>query len=387
MRKITILAIFVLVVGLTMGLLAQSPGPAEAATTIVVNDDSAGSGSEPAPCNVAPDFTTVQGGVDEATDAAGDTVLICPGEYSEEVTITIDDLTLTGLPGAILDGTSLAGAGSRFGITIDSGVDDVIIEGLEIRDFLGSGGSSDRSSAIVAANGNTSNITIKDNNLHDNFWNGLLVFSNGVPTNHTNWTVEENTATDNGEIGIELTNCSGCVAKENEVSGSGRAGIVIQARNTVSSNPGVTVSNVLVEENEVFGSGAEGIFVLALGSGPLSPFPPISNGGAVLNVVVKENEVDNAGVTGIRVLGFGNGTVTASQVLENEVEDSGTWGIRVQELSGGGAGGNTLSENEAEGSGTFDCIDNTSGAGTASTDNTWTENEGTTSSPAGLCTD
>ena len=81
-------------------------------------------------------------------------------------------------------------------------------------------------------------------------------------------------------------------------------------------------------------------------------------------------------------------TVTGNTVSENEVEGSGTFGIRVEaHILGGGAGGNTVSENEVENSGGTDCTDNTSGGGTAGTANTWTENEGATSSPAGLCTD
>ena len=168
---------------------------------------------------------------------------------------------------------------------------------------------------------------------------------------------------------------------------------MIQARNTVVNNALVTVSNVWVEDNESSGAGTEGIFLLAQAS--TVTFGPIVNGGATLNVVVEENEVHNAGGTGIRVLGFGGvggvgvgvGTVTSSNVLENEVEGSGTLGISVQELSGGSAGGNTLSENEVENSVTTDCIDNSVGAGTSGTANTWTANEGVTSSPAGLCED
>ena len=326
--------------------------------------------------------------IQAAVDAASGGDVIClSGTFNQSVTIGTSDITLRSASTAILDGTGLPAGPptSNHGITLAAGVSGVTIEGLEIRNYNGDGGGNDRSSAILAANGNTSNITVKDNYLHDNFWNGLLVFSNGVPANHTNWTVEENTVASNGFVNIELTNCDGCKVKENIVTGSsGFAGILIQARNTVASNPQVTVSNVVVEENEVSSVG-RGIYLLALGSGPLPPFPAIVNGGALLqNVVVEDNEVEDAGITGIQVVAFGAGTVNQTTVEENEVEDSGTYGIRTTDFGSGATITSTvtLSENEASGSGTFDCLKE--GTGNSST---WTDNEGETSSPAGLCGD
>ena len=45
----------------------------------------------------------------------------------------------------------------------------------------------------------------------------------------------------------------------------------------------------------------------------------------------------------------------------------------------------TLSDNSSTGSAAFDCFDSTSGSGTLGTADTWTNNDGATSSPSGLC--
>ena len=47
--------------------------------------------------------------------------------------------------------------------------------------------------------------------------------------------------------------------------------------------------------------------------------------------------------------------------------------------------GNTFQNDQARGSGMFDCRDDSSGGGTAGTANFWLNDQGTTSSPAGIC--
>jgi hypothetical protein len=46
----------------------------------------------------------------------------------------------------------------------------------------------------------------------------------------------------------------------------------------------------------------------------------------------------------------------------------------------------TITDNTVSGSSTYDCVDQTTGGGTVGTDDTWTGNTGSTSSPLGLCT-
>ncbi|MDJ0949611.1 MAG: right-handed parallel beta-helix repeat-containing protein [Alphaproteobacteria bacterium] len=92
----------------------------------MVNDDAAGNPNEPAPCNAAPDDSTINGGVGMA--AAGDTVTVCPGVYVENVLIGADNLKLVstgGFPLTILQGIS---DNSQLGtIEIDPDTDGVQI--------------------------------------------------------------------------------------------------------------------------------------------------------------------------------------------------------------------------------------------------------------------
>jgi len=80
------------------------------------------------------------------------------------------------------------------------------------------------------------------------------------------------------------------------------------------------------------------------------------------------------------------GTLLLSSISGNDVEDNGNDGILIEE--GGGNQFNSLVDNEAEGNHTNDCEDDTyllAGPGTAGTANTWFNNFGSLSLPAGLC--
>jgi nitrous oxidase accessory protein NosD len=47
--------------------------------------------------------------------------------------------------------------------------------------------------------------------------------------------------------------------------------------------------------------------------------------------------------------------------------------------------GNTIHDNDFRGNHSSDCYDSTAGSGTPGTGNTWTDNLGDDSSPAGIC--
>jgi hypothetical protein len=74
---------------------------------------------------------------------------------------------------------------------------------------------------------------------------------------------------------------------------------------------------------------------------------------------------------------------TGVTIAQNDITSSSADGIYVET---GSATGTTISANTSTGSGTNDCVDATTGSGTAGTADTWTGDAGTTSSPAGLCT-
>jgi hypothetical protein len=79
-------------------------------------------------------------------------------------------------------------------------------------------------------------------------------------------------------------------------------------------------------------------------------------------------------------------TLWASQISGNDLENNGTDGILIgYATSTSPNGNNALFENKAEGNHGLDCADDTPGALTLSTDNTWYNNIGPYSYPTGLC--
>jgi len=86
----------------------------------------------------------------------------------------------------------------------------------------------------------------------------------------------------------------------------------------------------------------------------------------------------------------GSGTLTNSGISGNDVKENGNVGILIEESTGNS--GNTVVANEVRGNDTNDCEDDSyltspsPPVGTAGTINTWFNNIGSLSLPAGLCT-
>jgi hypothetical protein len=80
-------------------------------------------------------------------------------------------------------------------------------------------------------------------------------------------------------------------------------------------------------------------------------------------------------------------TLFKTAVSGNDVEDNGNDGILIESEGGGGNTDNTLFDNKAVNNQKYDCEDNTAPYGpfTAQTYNTWLNNIGSTSLPAGIC--
>lgn len=278
-------------------------------------------------------------------DAASFGDIIClddsAGVFSQQVIFDAADsgITLTALhdTSPVLDGTGVGASGTNSAITLLGGVTDVTIQGLEIRDYLGDSTGSDRSSGIVAAFGTTSDITIKQNHIHDNFWNGILVFSEG-DFMHDNWTVEKNTATDNGFIGIELTNTVESAIVRNNAHDNGSHGILVQARNGLNSGETPSVFDIAVVGNNVSGSSSDGIRLLAFQFGD-------NTAEITDDCEVTKNNVHENG-SGIRLGSFGDGALIEECVVENNnVQNNTGDGIRILTRSSGLVEDNTIIRN------------------------------------------
>jgi parallel beta-helix repeat protein len=101
------------------------------------------------------------------------------------------------------------------------------------------------------------------------------------------------------------------------------------------------------------------------------------------SVNVRGNTVRDNGNVGIYLtVGSTAVTANANTVQSNTISSSGTDGI----LADANTGGNTFAHNSIQLDGAFDAQDQSTGAGTAGTANTWTADRCTTSDPSGLCT-
>ena len=126
----------------TLGLLAAPA--ALAATTRVVDADGFATASD---CDaVSPAFSSIQDAVNSATQ--GDTILICPGTYDEQVVVTKDNLTVrgSGAGSTILQPTTVAvnstGALNPFPVAAIVLFDGVV--GGIVRDLTVDGGAADQ---------------------------------------------------------------------------------------------------------------------------------------------------------------------------------------------------------------------------------------------------
>lgn len=94
-------------------------------------------------------FSTVQSAIDAAN--AGDTIVICPGTYVENLTIARDVRLLGGVDGAGVSATTLRGAGTGPVVTVTTGL--VALQGLHITGGRGEGGGIANLGATLGVTG------------------------------------------------------------------------------------------------------------------------------------------------------------------------------------------------------------------------------------------
>ncbi|MBI2913544.1 MAG: right-handed parallel beta-helix repeat-containing protein [Chloroflexi bacterium] len=287
-------------------------------------------------CDVTVTNTVAADDVKTAVNGAGTGDTICltdtGGDFTGEdtATISVSGLTVKSASAAVIAG----GSGPAFQLT--NGVSNVTIMNLEI-----SGRSGGTASAIEAWDVSTSNVTIRDNYMHDNDWNGVLVGSEGDVV-HNNWHVSGNTADDNGFVGIELTNCNNCHISDNSATGNGFAGVVVQARNTTVGGPAVQINGVNVMHNTV-ASSPYGVYALSLSGHPtaFTNDPPKRGPALLTGVNIINNTIAGTTSYGVRFWAFNDEAAASNANINNNSIDctaGASYGVRVQQSGLTGTG-------------------------------------------------
>jgi parallel beta-helix repeat protein len=390
--------------------------PAQAATTLVVDDNLACPGAT---------YSTIGAAVAAAT--AGDTIQVCAGIYHE--TVTVDkQLNFRGAKAGV-DGRS-----GRGKLAVESVVDspdgdfvlvasvnDVTINGFTLR-----GVSSEGHAAIEAYSGNGgtagSGITVIDNVIRDN-QNGMRV-SNLDPSHpaairYNAFINNSLGTTGNGGSGIFITSgpANNTSIDHNSFTGHRETAI------NFAGSPDFTIlsTGLVVSNNSSFN---DSTFVVATDSdGALINNNTVKvgtgypNGSGILdfgnnkNLRIVGNTVTGGsatGTSGIRIASFGDpnfgfmpsvGTTVQANVIrnryngirltanadisDNTVSGSVNVGILVEPVSSD----NHLDGNTVSRSAIHDCEDDTIGTGTDGTANVWLNNIGKSNNsiPVGIC--
>ncbi len=356
------------VMALAIGIVAMNAGPATAAERLV--DDNL------AECPKA-DFTSIQAAVTAA--APGDKVKVCPGTYTEQVRIeskdklkleakntlqaTIqfppatalpnalvlirdsDDVEVTGfvISGPYTSGGCVAGPAVHRGVFVDNSLDAKIKDNhvTLIRDINPAlYGCQDGLSVQVGrqAEASVSTAEVKYN-LIDEYQKGGVVVDNAGSVAK----VEKNQILAALVVqpfiapnGVQISRGAGGEVKKNEVS-----------QNKFGGNP-------------AFGSGT-GVLVFSAGAGL---------------VKVEDNDVfDND--DGISLFDTDLSKISHNDSHDNVIFDGLYADVDSQ--------GNEFKDNKAFNNAEHDCHDDSVGAETAGTANTWKGNKGTTQTPAGIC--
>lgn len=328
----------------TLAMLIAAPAPAHDRSNgrLLVDDDKA-------QCKKA-QFTKIQDAVTAAVPGAK--IVVCPGTYQEGVTVDKNGLEIRAKNEEEHGGNVVVDAnGALAGFLLDN------VSGVLIRGF-------------TVMRGHESDIWLR-NGAHDN-----LILHNVTtgPSDHDgirldaahNNRIVGNRSIDNGTsvngCGIDLlTGSSGNLIRNNVVLLNDRAGIRLLSAGT---------GNV-VTHNRVVRNGRNGILNQS------------TTGTRIDHNGIRRSTGAEATATTAAELGHGIHLVTSTgvQVLKNSSRANTGDGIRVE----ADATGNLLEKNHMRRNAEHDCHDNSTGAGTAGTGNTWTKNRGKTSVPAGIC--
>jgi len=325
------------------------------------------------------DFTSIQAAVNAA--APGDRIEVCPGTYQEQVTIPIGKDNLKLVSEKHWKATIQAPAtlvGLKAIVEVDA--KNVLIDGFTI-----AGPSQNVQVGVLIDQGGSARV--RDNHITDIRHQPLDGVQEviAVYVRHGTGTIVENLIDDYQKGGVLVANAdSFAEVAFNTVRGVGPTGVIAQNGIQVSNGATADVHNNSVSDNLYTGADSAAGGIILVDSGPSTKVrnndvtrndKGIALSGAI-NAIVTGNSVSRSTEDGISLL---DGT-TGSLIANNESRKNGLDGIFVDSTSTN----NTIRNNELKQNRLFDAEDQSHGAGTAGTANTWKNNEGKTSSPPGL---
>jgi hypothetical protein len=400
---------------LTATLMMLGSTPARAVATYVVDDDGQGA---PGNCNAAtPAFTTIQAGVNAG--APGDTVQVCRGLYTENVTVNTANLNIRGAKAGV-NGTRVVTPANEsivhsanFDLPIFTlGANGITLNGFLIEDNTNNSGIETRP--------DSSGYRILNNIVRQNVI-GINLHGSGVATT----LVRRNL--------IQANNRPGAANGNGIYSDQGALGITIQANHFVNNrnvailfaNAGRQTESIIIQNNRSLNDRTFVAFFGVQNAQVLSNRTNDTNdadddgstmfvGGDSDGILIQRNVLVNPEFAGIAVrdtlqifTGAANvdvlgNTITGAEgsgidvsaedfaavsVRNNTVRNNGVQSFPPTDgiLFGSATNGNQIRGNTASGNFPFDCEDNSTGSGTAGTANTWVNNNGVTDNPNGIC--
>ncbi|MFN8543877.1 MAG: right-handed parallel beta-helix repeat-containing protein [Candidatus Binatia bacterium] len=381
------------------------------ATVLKVDDDGV-------QCRTA-GYTTIQAAV--AAAAPGDSIKICPGTYTGQVTVD-KALKIKGRAPKVKTCNTLAApdptlhsiyeaptATGLAGIGIDVFADNVTIQGLVVTH---AGEAGIRTDSAYAAFTLKSSVFVENANglyFHSRGGARSLVKANcfrksGLAGIRTRYGLADATISKN--LFFETADAAAIIIDQepgstnerldvshNQSTGDSTFAVILGTVDSVFSKNTVdaTVGTAIFVAGNNVNLAITGNTVTNAGTRAIRFNTEFFGGSASTGVLVSKNTIEKAGLHGIAVdSGAGESSLVASTIEKNAVMDSGQSGagdgIRIEDPTASGAnGGNTIRQNTIAGSFNHDCHDATSGGGTAGTANTWSGETATTQSVANLC--
>jgi parallel beta-helix repeat protein len=354
------------------------------------------------------DSSTINGAIDQA--AEGDTIIVCPGNYPENVVIDVEDLTLLGFG---CGETVIVGDGTDDAVSVDA--DGATIGHFEITGGINGIGSDPAQSidfAMVKHNcihGNSadginffegSDNIFRSNEVFENADEGIFV-GDSTSTSDRNW-IGNNNVHDNGANGItmQVTSSADNEINQNDIRDNGpthwgidvESDILVKKNKVISNRGGIlaqgdrnTFLHNTSNENE-----QEGFRTLATASmntfekntakGNEQGFRDQGTMNTFIDNVSRKNTIQGFFVEGT------DGVFTSNKVRNNAGD-----GFEATVASSGNTFDSNKSNQNGDAVGEFGYDDDSVGGGTLGTDNTYTGNKCNSnfdggSDPSGLCT-